>query len=142
MRSLVKKQALWPADYDFTEVGRMANLRRMTAELVRKFTEFPTMEDYLNGYSITDGRLAQLSVPARMFTSLDDPIIPAHSLQRLAPSGSLQLTITRHGGHCGFLERLRGPTWVERRIVEEFQSEPPARHSVVPAGAQSGLGVG
>jgi uncharacterized protein len=127
MRSLLKKQALWPKDYDFKELGRMANLRRMTAELVLRFTEFPSLDEYLNGYSITDGRLEQLSVPARIITALDDPIIPAHSLQRLTRVGSLQLTVTRHGGHCGFLERLSGPTWVERKIVAEFESEPVAQ---------------
>jgi predicted alpha/beta-fold hydrolase len=135
MRSLLKKQALWPEDYDFKELGKMANLRRMTADLVRRFTDFPTLEDYLDGYSITDGKLEHLKVPARIITSLDDPIIPAHSLQRLARAASLQLTVTRHGGHCGFLERLTGPSWVERRIVEEFESGAPppegvAEHSV------------
>jgi predicted alpha/beta-fold hydrolase len=32
------------------------------------------------------------------------------------------LTVTRYGGHCGFLEKLAGPTWVERRIVSEFEA--------------------
>jgi predicted alpha/beta-fold hydrolase len=127
MRSLLKKQAVWPQHYDFKELGKMADLRRMTAELVRRFTEFPSLEEYLNGYSITGGRLEQLKVPARIITSLDDPIIPAHSLQRLARAASLQLTVTRHGGHCGFLERLSGPSWVERKIVEEFESGTPTR---------------
>jgi predicted alpha/beta-fold hydrolase len=31
--------------------------------------------------------------------------------------------VTRFGGHCGFLERLSGPSWVERRIVAELGSE-------------------
>jgi uncharacterized protein len=132
MRSLLKKQAIWPNHYDFKEIGRMADLRRMTAELVRRFTDFPSLEDYLNGYSITGSRLAHLKVPARIFTSLDDPIIPAHSLQRLARAASLQLTVTHHGGHCGFLERLSGPSWVERKIVEEFESTTPAREGRAP----------
>lgn len=123
MRSLLKKQAVWPADYDFRELGRLATLRRMTAELIRRFTEFPSLDDYLNGYSITEGRLARLDVPATIITSLDDPIIPAHSLERLARPSCLQLTVTRFGGHCGFLERLSGPSWVERRIVAELDSE-------------------
>lgn len=127
MRSLLKKQAVWPGHYDFRELGRMADLRRMTAELVRRFTDFPSLEEYLNGYAITEGGLQHLKVPARIITSLDDPIIPAHSLKRLARAASLQLTVTRHGGHCGFLERLGGPSWVERKIVEEFESGVPAR---------------
>ena len=120
MRSLLKKQALWPSVYDFSEIGRMASLRRMTAELVRHFTEFPDIETYLDGYSITGARLARLAVPTRIIASLDDPIIPARSLDRLAHSPALRFTVTRHGGHCGFLERMSGPSWVEERIVEEF----------------------
>jgi predicted alpha/beta-fold hydrolase len=121
MRSLLKKQAAWPADYDFGHFGRFTNLRRMTGDLIRHFTEFPTLDDYLNGYSITGTRLAGLEVPASIITSLDDPIIPAHSIERLARPSSLHLTVTRYGGHCGFLERLVGPTWVERRIVAELE---------------------
>jgi predicted alpha/beta-fold hydrolase len=122
MRSLLKKQAVWPGHYDFHEIGRLANLRRMTAELIRRFTEFPSLDDYLNGYSITDGRLARLEVPATIITSLDDPIIPAHSLERLGSPASLHLTVTRFGGHCGFLERLNGPSWVEQRMVDELDA--------------------
>jgi predicted alpha/beta-fold hydrolase len=121
MRSLLKKQAAWPADYDFGRFDQFTNLRRMTGDLIRHFTEFPTLDDYLNGYSITGGRLDGLEVPASIITSLDDPIIPAHSLENLAHPPSLQLTVTRYGGHCGFLERLVGPTWVERRIVAELE---------------------
>ncbi len=120
MRSLLKKQAVWPADYDFRELGRRTTLRRMTAELIRRFTEFSSLDDYLNGYSIIDGRLARLDVPANIITALDDPIIPAHSLERLARPSCLRLTVTRFGGHCGFLERLVGPSWVEQRIVAEL----------------------
>lgn len=121
-RSLLKKQAAWPGEYDFRDLGRLADLRRMTAELVRRCTHFPSLDDYLNGYSITGGRLARLEVPTTIIASLDDPIIPAHSLERLARPSSLRLTVTRHGGHCGFLERLSGPSWVERRIVAELDA--------------------
>ncbi|HWG30473.1 MAG TPA: alpha/beta fold hydrolase [Steroidobacteraceae bacterium] len=121
MSSLLKKQAAWPADYDFGHFGKFTNLRRMTADLIRHFTEYPTLDDYLNGYSITGDRLAGLDVPASIITSLDDPIIPAHSIEGLAHPPSLQLVVTRWGGHCGFLERLTGPTWIERRIVAELQ---------------------
>ncbi len=123
MRSLLKKQAVWPGDYDFREIGRLATLRHMTAELIRRFTDFPTLEDYLNGYSITGNRLARLEVPANIITSLDDPIIPAHSLERLAHPSCLQITVTRFGGHCGFLEHLVGPSWVERQIIAELDPD-------------------
>lgn len=120
-RSLLKKQAAWPDLYDFAALGASGGLRDMTAELVRRFTDYPSLEDYLNGYAIIGERLAGLTVPSLIITALDDPIIPAHALERLARPPSLRLRVTRHGGHCGFLERPWGPTWVERLILAELQ---------------------
>ena len=119
-RSLLKKQAAWPAHYDFAPLRRVRDLRRLTAELIGRFTEFGSLEEYLEGYSITGGRLAGLEAPATLITSLDDPIIPAGGLERLARVPNPRVVLTRFGGHCGFLDRLTGPTWVERRILAEL----------------------
>ncbi len=121
-RSLLKKQAAWPSVYDFAELVRLASLRRMTDEMVRRFTQFPTLEDYLNGYSITGDRLANLKVPSTVITACDDPIIPVRGLERLAKSSALDVTVTRHGGHCGFFDHLAGPGWLESRIVLELSA--------------------
>jgi predicted alpha/beta-fold hydrolase len=44
--------------------------------------------------------------------------------------------VTQFGGHCGFLDRLTGPTWVERRILAELDAEPqPAALDPVLTGA-------
>jgi uncharacterized protein len=117
LRSLRKKQECWPDTYDFAPLARSRDLKLMTAELVRSHTDFPSLEDYLHGYAITGERLAKLEVPASILTSLDDPIIPSSGLAKLARPPALSVTVTRYGGHCGFFERLRGPTWLERRIL-------------------------
>jgi hypothetical protein len=121
-RSLLKKQAAWPAHYDFTELRSVRDLRHLTAELIRRFTHFGSLQEYLDGYSITGRRLAGLAVPTTVITSLDDPIIPAGALGRLAHPPSLRIVMTRFGGHCGFLDRLTGPTWVERRVLAELDA--------------------
>ena len=126
LRSLRRKQAAWPDVYDFSRLARMRDLKRMTAELVRCYTDFPTLDHYLNGYAITGERLAQLEVPASILTSLDDPIIPAEGLAQLARSAALSITVTPHGGHCGFFEQLSGPTWLERRIMGLLGAAAPA----------------
>jgi predicted alpha/beta-fold hydrolase len=122
-RSLLKKQAAWPSHYDFTELRGVRDLRRLTAELIRRFTHFGSLEEYLDGYSITGGRLNDLEAPTTLITSLDDPIIPAGGLERLAHPPSLRVVMTRFGGHCGFLDRLTGPSWVERRILTELDAD-------------------
>ncbi|HEV2285828.1 MAG TPA: alpha/beta fold hydrolase, partial [Steroidobacteraceae bacterium] len=70
-RSLRKKQAAWPGSYDFDDVG--TGLREMTERLVLRHSEFASLEEYLNGYSVTGERLAALTVPADILTSRDDP---------------------------------------------------------------------
>jgi len=125
LRSLRKKQAAWPDLYDFAPVSRMRDLKVMTADLVRRYTDFPALEDYLNGYAVTGQRLAHLEVPSNIITSLDDPIIPVSGLARLARPGALSVTLSRYGGHCGFFGRLRGPTWLERRLVTQLGGELP-----------------
>jgi predicted alpha/beta-fold hydrolase len=124
LRSLTKKQAAWPDAYDFTGIRGMRDLKTMTAELVRKYTDFPALEDYLNGYAITGTRLAHLDVPASIVTSADDPIIPAAGLARLARPSCLSVTLSRYGGHCGFFAGLSGPTWLERRIIAQLGGAP------------------
>ncbi|HEV2268530.1 MAG TPA: alpha/beta fold hydrolase [Steroidobacteraceae bacterium] len=121
-RSLLKKQAAWPTHYDFAGLRSVRDLRRLTAELIRRFTHFGSLEEYLDGYAITGRRLAELTVPTTIITSLDDPIIPAGGLERLAHPPSLRVLVTRFGGHCGFLDRLTGPTWVERRVSAELDA--------------------
>jgi predicted alpha/beta-fold hydrolase len=119
-RSLRKKQLAWPDAYDFGAIGRLRDLKTMTAELVSRHTEFGSLDEYLSGYAITGARLAQLEVPSSILTSLDDPIIPAGGLTRLARPPALTVTLARYGGHCGFFERLAGPTWLERRIIAQL----------------------
>ena len=119
-RSLRKKETAWPDSYDFSDVDRMGGLRGMTAELVLRHSEFTSLEDYLNGYSITGERLASLEVPAHILTSIDDPMIPVGGLARLARPASLSVTVSRYGGHCGFIERLEGITYAERFVLAKL----------------------
>jgi uncharacterized protein len=125
LRSLLKKQAVWPQSYDFGALTKMRDLKLMTAELVRSHTEFPSLADYLDGYAITGTRLARLEVPSTIVTSLDDPIIPASGLAHLARPTALSIIATRHGGHCGFFDQLSGPSWLERRIVQRLGAGAP-----------------
>ena len=101
----------------FAESLRTRDLRHMTAELVGRYTDFPHIDDYLEGYAITGKRLATLAAPAVLLTASDDPIIPVQDLQRLAHGPKLRVHVTAHGGHTGFLERLGEPSWANRFVL-------------------------
>jgi uncharacterized protein len=117
-RSLAIKQSAWPDHYDFEELLRVRNLREMTRLLVASHTEYPSVDEYLSGYAITGDRLTTLAAPAHVFVALDDPIIEAQDLPRLARAPRLSITTTTHGGHCGFIENLGDSSWVDRRVLQ------------------------
>ena len=119
-RSLRAKQRSWPDDFNFRELLKLRELRAMTDALVREHTDFATMRDYLDGYAITGDRLRSLAVPAHLLCAADDPIIPADDLQRLARHPLLEVTQVPRGGHCGFIERLNGPSFADRYVLRRF----------------------
>lgn len=119
-RSLRRKRRLWPDLPDLEPILRSRDLRAMTAGLVDEFTEFETLDAYLDGYAITGGRLASLRFPATLLLAEDDPMIPAADLARLAPSPLLTIVRTRYGGHCGFVDRLNAPSFADRLVLDQF----------------------
>jgi predicted alpha/beta-fold hydrolase len=89
----------------------------MTERMVLKYTDYPDLATYLSGYAITGGMLETLEAPTQVITSADDPMILAHDLARVARPAALELTVTPQGGHCGYMDALTGPSWIDRKIV-------------------------
>jgi predicted alpha/beta-fold hydrolase len=119
-RSLRLKQEAWPGVYDFGEMTGDTSLRSMTERMVLKYTEYPDLASYLQGYAVTEGVLEPLTAPTAIITAADDPLILERDLARLARPASLELTVTPRGGHCGYMDALRGPSWIDRRIAFEL----------------------
>lgn len=119
--SLRIKQQAWPDDHDFDALLMTRDLRHMTAELVRTSTSFPSLAEYLSGYAITGARLQRLRVPAHLITAADDPIIPVADLARVDANSHLTVVRTRHGGHCGFIDSLTGPSFADRYMLAQFE---------------------
>ena len=118
--SLRLKQAAWPGHYDFGDMIRDPSLTAMTGSMVLKYTDFPDLRAYLKGYAITGTVLGTLTAPAHLLTSEDDPMILARDLAQLARPASLEVTVTPRGGHCGYMDALAGPSWIDRWIAEEL----------------------
>jgi predicted alpha/beta-fold hydrolase len=119
-RSLLKKQRAWPAQYDFAHLSQLRDLTRMTEDLVLQHTQYSTLAQYLQGYAITGEVLRSLQVASHLIIAQDDPIIPAQDLNRLHPHEQLQITVTEHGGHCGFRDSLFGDGWLDRFTYEDL----------------------
>jgi predicted alpha/beta-fold hydrolase len=124
-RSLRRKHTLWPGTAVGEDFFRLGDLRRMTAAMVARHTEFPDIGAYLDGYAVTGERLASLRVPSTILAALDDPIIPAQDLQRLAASPHLKVVAVPHGGHMGFMVSPWRESWVNTFVLRELGLDPP-----------------
>ncbi len=117
-RSLLKKLDHFP-DYDYREkLSLFKTLDEMNHYFVPNHTEYDTVEDYLQGYSIGGDYLAELQIPCHIVSSEDDPVIMAEDLQELPDNKNLHIEVTRFGGHCGFIEGFNLNSWINPRIAE------------------------
>jgi predicted alpha/beta-fold hydrolase len=115
-RSLIRKSNAWPDRYDFRDLLRMSSLTQMADHFVRRFTNYRSLDNYLNGYTLAGGALGTLEARTWVVAATDDPILPVHDVDRLPPLPNLSVTRTRFGGHCGFYDGLTGPSWLARGI--------------------------
>jgi uncharacterized protein len=123
-RSLRRKQQVWSPALIEEGIFGLRDLRRMTAAMVARHTQFPHIDDYLDGYAITGDRLSHLRAHATILAALDDPIIPAADLARLAHSPMLKIVTTAHGGHMGFMVSPFAQSWVNGLVMREMGMQP------------------
>jgi predicted alpha/beta-fold hydrolase len=119
-RSLKAKQSVFAGTELFTREDLRGSLRTLTEALVLKHTDFGSLDNYLDGYSVAGGRLAGLRVPTSILATCDDPVCPATDLATMTLPSCVELTLTRHGGHCGFIRDRHLGSWAEDYIAARF----------------------
>jgi predicted alpha/beta-fold hydrolase len=129
-RSLKAKQRAFAGTQLFTRRDLRGTLRTLTEALVLKHTDFGSLDNYLDGYSVAGDRLAGLRVPTSILATCDDPVCPASDLAMMTLPACVDVTLTRHGGHCGFIRDRHLGSWAEDYIAARLAS---ARKSSVSA---------
>jgi uncharacterized protein len=120
--SLLRKREAFPDQYDFGKLTQFANLTDMTEYFVLRYTDFPDLHSYLNGYALTGQRLAGLVVPSCMLLADDDPVIPVNGLEAMQASSALRVYRSLHGGHCGFLEGMRLTSYLDEFVLRQLET--------------------
>ena len=115
--SLARKRELFPHLHAFDDRVLGLRMRSLTRWMVERHTDFGTLDDYFEGYSIAGTRLSALPVPASILMSEDDPVIPVDGFRALQLPAPARLEISPWGGHCGFLESHRLDGFAERWIA-------------------------
>ena len=118
--SLRRKRDLFPERHRFDAAVLDRDMRGLTAELVRRYTDYPDLDAYFEAYAIAGERLAGLAVPASILMAADDPVIPVADFATLHLPASARLEISPWGGHCGFLLADGRRGFAERWIASRF----------------------
>src|SRR5690606_24588059 len=119
-RSLLRKRELFPKVHDFDDRTLRLGMRELTEWLAARHTDFGSLDDYYDGYSIAGDRLAGLQVPARILMAADDPVIPVAEFHALQLPDSAVLEIAEQGGHCGFLLGRSMDGFAEAWLAEQL----------------------
>ena len=118
-RSLREKQRLFPNYYDFGDISGLS-LGQLTEHCICRYSDYPDLQTYLRGYAIVGPVLETINTPTQILLAADDPIIPAKDVNRLAMPESLKITVTDHGGHCGYITALNQPSYADQQMASFF----------------------
>ena len=101
---------------------KLKSLRDMNGFFVPNFTPFEEPAQYFDGYSIHADRLAGIACPTTIFSAADDPVVPTEDLELIDAHPLVDIAITQHGGHCGYLKNLRLDSWIDDQALRIFGS--------------------
>lgn len=117
-RSLRKKLEYWP-EYQYSEQLEALNtLDELNQEFIPKYTEFSSLEDYFDAYAIDGNKLSSAICPCHLHFAKDDMIIPVGGVASIEEQPNVHVTVSDHGGHCGFIMNWRGDSWQDLRALE------------------------
>jgi predicted alpha/beta-fold hydrolase len=126
-RSLQAKQAAFPQHRYFELSELKQSLRGLTEAMVLRHTDFKSLQQYLDGYSVAGDALLGMQIPATILTARDDPVIPVDAFEQLQLPPNVELDIAEHGGHCGFIRGYGMTSFTDDYIAARFNAIADAR---------------
>jgi predicted alpha/beta-fold hydrolase len=120
LKSLTKKQHLFPDRYDFTPVVTMGTVLEVTGYLLKRFSQFKSAREYFEQYALLNGALSDLPLETTIITAADDPIIPVEDFYQLELNKRTRLSIHAFGGHNGFIDGIFLKSWYEDVLADKF----------------------
>jgi len=124
-RRMRRKTACFPGRYAIDRLDRIRTVREFDEVYTAPHFGFRDASDYYHRASAMRV-IDRITLPTLIITADDDPFVPSAPFNdpRLRANPHLDVTVTRGGGHCGFLTDEPHPTriddgyWAERRILD------------------------
>jgi len=120
-RRMRRKERFQPGRFDLTKLDAIKTVREFDEVYTAPYFGFRSAEDYYHRSSAMR-LIDRVSVPALIITSEDDPFVPPEPFRdpNVAQHGHVDLRLSAHGGHCGFVGPRSGEDdgyWAENQIV-------------------------
>ena len=121
-----RKAAAFPGEYALDALRRVWTVRGFDEAFTAPHHGFRDAADYYHRASALRV-IDRIRVPTLIVTAEDDPFVPVEPFRDAALTRNPHLTvvITKHGGHCAYLDAPDGDHdgyWVEREIVRFAQA--------------------
>ncbi|OOG60824.1 alpha/beta hydrolase [Rhodanobacter sp. B05] len=120
--SLLLKQQAFPQHRYFEMSELKQHLRGLTEALVLRHTDFKSLQQYLDGYSVAGDAMQAMQIPATILTAKDDPVIPVGSFETLELPPNVELDLAPYGGHCGFIRDWGMTSYTDDYIAARFNA--------------------
>ncbi len=117
-RSLRLKNKHFPERYPLELLTDYKTLDEMNQGIIPHYTAFKQLSAYFDAYAIVGDRLSDTICPCYLHFAKDDMIIPVQGVDLIERSENLQIVITEHGGHCGYLSNWRFDSWQDQRLLQ------------------------
>jgi predicted alpha/beta-fold hydrolase len=116
-----RKAAAFPGDFALEPLRRVWTVRQFDEAYTAPHHGFGGADDYYHRASALRV-IDRIRVPTLILSAEDDPFVPTGAFRDPAVTGNPQVTVvmTRHGGHCAFVEPPQAEYdgyWAEREIV-------------------------
>jgi predicted alpha/beta-fold hydrolase len=142
MRDLKKrirrKDQLQPGHYDLAKLDSVKTVRQFDDTYTAPYFGFRSAEDYY--YRASALRIIdRIKVPTLIITAEDDPFVPAPPFRdpRLTGNPHIDLRLSAHGGHCGFIGDKSATDdgyWAEGQILDFADSNARRRLQTADSG--------
>jgi predicted alpha/beta-fold hydrolase len=120
LRSMKRKEALFPDRYNFEELYQESHILKMTEIILGKYTDFPSVEAYFDQYTLTPERLAEVRIPATVIVSEDDPVLDDVPYTDYLSLKNVWFSVQKYGGHIGFIRPTLRVSWADRFITRRM----------------------
>jgi predicted alpha/beta-fold hydrolase len=95
-------------------------IREFDDRITAPLAGYDSADDYYTRTS-PGPRLTEIRLPTTILAAADDPVVPSEPLENARHGNAVEVFITRHGGHLGFIGR-RGDDldrrWMDWRVVD------------------------